>query len=215
MAAMTRISDRITGDIDRQQRDKLSQDLRRLVTGRMTNDEFDEAYFDEYESSPDTAVREIATFGYGLYSSDVLMPYRLKGRHRVPDDVRQAACRCMLFLRSDRPYEWPPLPAETGSRLLQSLSFSLGLPGSIALLIIAAALLLAGDAPFATSLAIPAAALLVVSGWVLFRSDSTPQRQAWRDSGDFKVWPFLRVEDFDVARAGNSPDRDATSGAAT
>src|SRR5690606_10226663 len=66
--------------------------------------------------------------------------------------------------------------------------------------IIAAALLLAGDAPFATSLAIPAAALLVVSGWVLFRSDSTPQRQAWRDSGDFKVWPFLRVEDFDAAR---------------
>ncbi|TWT77869.1 hypothetical protein Pla123a_16670 [Posidoniimonas polymericola] len=190
--------------INRPQRTRLSQDLRRLVTGRMTNDDFDDHYYDEYESSEDSAVRAVAEFGWGLYSSDVLWPYRLKGRHRVSEEYRRVACRCVLFLRSNREYEWPPSPSEPARRLLWAVCFNLGLPGSIAMLAICVPLLLFGrDKAFAATFVIPSAIVLAGSLWVLFglRGES-PVVRDWKAAGDWEAWPFLRRDDLAAARQG-------------
>lgn len=94
--------------IDRELRTKLSGDLRALVTGRMTNDDFDDVYYGKYLDSDDQAVREIAEFGWTMYSSDLLYPYRLRGRHAVGPDERKFAARSILFLRTNNEYQEPP-----------------------------------------------------------------------------------------------------------
>ena len=191
--------------IDRSQRNKLSQDLRRLVTGRMSNDDFDDVYYEEYESSNDDAVRAIAEFGWGLYSSDVLFPYRLKGRHRVSDDLREMACRCVLFLRSDREYKWPPMPTESGRRFLWAVCFNLGLPGSIAMLLICTPLLAGKDKTFAAWFVIPSLIVLACSAWVLFgpRRESS-SLQTWKNTGNWEAWPFWHLDDLTTARNGGA-----------
>ncbi|MEL6899243.1 MAG: hypothetical protein AAFP90_24330, partial [Planctomycetota bacterium] len=63
--------------VDSKLRKLLSQDIRRLVTGRMTNDDFDDAYYEHYGSSDDRAILEISGFRYSLYPSDSLFLMRL------------------------------------------------------------------------------------------------------------------------------------------
>src|SRR5262245_33516323 len=93
--------------IDRDARNDLAGGLRRLVAGEMTNDEFDNAYYGRWCESQDAAVAGISGFGYGLYSSDLLWPYRLKGRNAVPEEEREVAQRATRFLQTDLEYEWP------------------------------------------------------------------------------------------------------------
>jgi hypothetical protein len=184
---------------NREQRKALSQALRRLVTGRMSNDDFDDLFHDGFEESEDAAVKEIAVFCYGLYSSDTLLPYRLQGRHRVSAEVRQMACRCVLFLQSDLEYEWPPYRTEAGRQFLWFVAFNLGLPGSIACLLVSSMLLASRDYSFAAQLGVPAVIVLLLSIWALFvmpRSES-PEQQTWKSMGDWDAWPFIRQCDLD------------------
>lgn len=62
--------------VDRPARDKLANDFSLLISGEMTNDQFDEA---EPKDGEAPGVVAVWKFGYSLYSSD--LPYRLKGRH--------------------------------------------------------------------------------------------------------------------------------------
>jgi hypothetical protein len=87
--------------VDRAARTELATSLRRLVDGELTNDAFDAAYYGRWEDSADKAVAETAAFGYSLYSSDLLVSYRLKGRHALPDEGRQTAQHALMFLETD------------------------------------------------------------------------------------------------------------------
>jgi hypothetical protein len=78
--------------------------LRRLASGRITNDEFDIA---AVVASPDPAIGAIWDFGWGHYSD--LGTYRLRGRHALTKPQLEAIARAVLFLDSDLPYEWPSL----------------------------------------------------------------------------------------------------------
>ena len=51
--------------------------LRRLASGRITNDEFDEAF----PFSDDAGLRAVSDFGWSLYSD--FDTYRLVGRHAL------------------------------------------------------------------------------------------------------------------------------------
>lgn len=93
--------------IDAAARDELARRLQQLISGEITNDQFDEFYYERCVDSADSAVVEISTFGWGLYSSDTLLPYRLKGRQAICGQRRQQADRAIRFLQSDREYEWP------------------------------------------------------------------------------------------------------------
>jgi hypothetical protein len=93
--------------VDKEARSDLATCLHRLVSGEMINDQFDHAYYGRWEDSVDTAVAEIAGFGYGLYSSDLPLPYKLKGRYAISDDEQEMAQHALLFLKTELEYEWP------------------------------------------------------------------------------------------------------------
>lgn len=92
--------------IDETHRQLLRADLQALVSGRITNEAFDDRIEEIYGTSSDVAVREIATFGWSLYSDALLFAYRLRGRHAVDRDTRRKAARAILFLRTDLEYDY-------------------------------------------------------------------------------------------------------------
>lgn len=186
--------------VDSDLRASLSQDVRRLVTGRMTNDEFDDAYYEQYDSSDDRAVREISGFCYSLYSSDLLLPMRLRGRHALDPDTKCSCTRAVLFLRSGLEYEWPPFPDDPGLRMLSAFAY-MGIPAGIALLLVGTPLALSGDLQFGGPLFVGGLLSLIGSIW-FWRSCPKmlePQWESFRESGDYDAWPFLRQSDFDHA----------------
>ena len=188
--------------IDIEARRQLSIDVRRLATGRMTNDQFDDVYYERYESSDDRAVREIASHCYCLYSSDTLKPVRLRGRHSLDAESRSAIARCVLFLRSDRQYEWPDTPDSVGLRSLWAIAFNLGLPGGIALALISVPATIDTPDTLTGTLAILGIAVAIASGLFLSRG-SWFIRDAWKrytDAGDHDVWPYLTADSFASSR---------------
>lgn len=187
--------------VDSDLRASLSQDVRRLVAGRMTNDEFDDLYYEYYDSSDDRAVREISGFCYSLYSSGLLFPMRFRGRRALDAGTKCTCSRAVLFLRSGLEYEWPAFPDALGLRMFSALAF-LGIPAGVVLLLVGTLLALSSDIQFGAPLFVGGLLTLVGSTW-FWRSWPKllePQWESFRDSGDYGVWPFLRQSDFDHAK---------------
>lgn len=89
--------------VDRTARAQLALALRRLASGRMTNDQFDDEAFCKFESrTDDPALSELATFGWSHYSD--LYPHRLRGRHALSREERRGIARAVVFLKSDQEY---------------------------------------------------------------------------------------------------------------
>ncbi len=170
----------------------------------MTNDEFDEVYYDRYAGSADRAVGVIAGWGYSRYSSDLLSPYRLRGCHALDRETRRTAARCVIFLQSGSDYEWPAFPDNPGLRLLAGLSFSIGLPAGVALLLIGVGGALTCKMDETLALTLVAGGVLVVGSagytWVVWPLLWRSEWASFCKMGDFEVWPFLRRAEFDAAR---------------
>lgn len=191
--------------IDAALRTELSQDIRRLATGRMTNDAFDDRYDEVYESSDDRAVNAIATYCYCLYSSDLLLPIRLRGRYGLDRETKTTIARCVLFLRSGNEYGWPALPDDPAGRCLAGFAFSLGFPCGVALMLIGLGLAIFDPEPFAFLMLAIGLPLTGVCFWLGFLRP-TVSSDAWQrytDSGDHECWPFLRRESFESACSRN------------
>jgi hypothetical protein len=88
--------------IDRASRDVLAARLRALVAGNITNDAYER---DLPIQSADPAIAEIIWEAWNLY--DDFSTHRLRGPWRVKPQDRTVVARCILFLKSDVPYEWP------------------------------------------------------------------------------------------------------------
>jgi len=88
--------------IDRPGRAALAEHLRRLASGRLTNAEFESVRLDRSE---DEALVAIGDAGWSPY--DDFFIYRLRGRRALKRQTIDAVARCILFLDSDLPYEWP------------------------------------------------------------------------------------------------------------
>ena len=87
---------------DIEARIKLSELIRQLVAGLITNDQFE----DRIPRSSDPAVHEVYFSGiWDLYTD--LYEYRLVGGDRVPRETRRVLARYILFLKSGLEYEWP------------------------------------------------------------------------------------------------------------
>ena len=188
--------------IDTDTRRQLSADIRRLATGRMTNDEFDDVYYERYENSDDRAVREIASHCYCLYSSDTLIPMRLRGRHALDAESRTAIARCVLFLRSGLPCEWPETPDSVGLRSLWALAFNLGLPGGIALALICIPATIDSPDPVTGTLAVVGIVIAIASGLFLSHG-SRFTRDSWErytSAGEYESWPYLTADSFATSR---------------
>ena len=177
--------------VDREARDQVAVDLRRLATGRMINAEFDDRYYRCWKESQDLAVSEIAKFAWGLYGSD--RSYRLKGRHAVSPEARRAAARAILFLHTNLEYQWPVQPEINLLWLL--------LPACYLLLWIAA---LWGGFMSRQSdawvIVFVGLASVPVVFWLVGRSRFRKERTLFIRSGDVDVWPFISRADFERAR---------------
>ena len=174
--------------VDENGRTDLADCLNRLVSGEMTNDEFDDAYYGRWHDSTDAGVAEIAGFGYGLYSSDLLLPYRLKGVYRLSDERREVAERALLFLESRLEYGWP-----TNDRGVEPY-WGLWGPGCYLVL----GLLLLFGAAFARSgldgLILGVVGLLMVPWtfhWLFTRRRRTEEMVRFLRSGDYKCGLFF------------------------
>ena len=117
--------------IDVQARSKLAEASRWLVSGLISNYQYDDRVLDDAQlwASCDPAVREIYSKGFWLMYSD-FPEYRLKAGHRLPSQTRNSAARCILFLKSGLPYSWPVLSrsASVGLVILNLVTF--GFAGS-------------------------------------------------------------------------------------
>lgn len=190
--------------LDAELRKSLSQEVRRLVTGRMTNDDFDDVYYRSYISAGDRAISEIALSCYCLYNSDLMFPYRLRGSYAVDEGTRVAVARSVLFLRSGLEYEWPSFPDSPTLRVLAGFAMMYGLPAGIAFSLIGIPFFAMSEFHDGTTgtLAVLGPLLLIGSValaffWPRMMSDKW---RAFRGAGDFDVWPFLRRGDYDRAR---------------
>jgi hypothetical protein len=110
--------------IDRRARNELALLLRRLVTGQITTDDFDN---DRPERSVDPGVVAVSDAAWTSLYSDV-WPVRLLGRRRLTDETRSHVARWIVFLKSDTAYEWPTPPSSV-QRFISFLS-ALFVPGS-------------------------------------------------------------------------------------
>lgn len=191
--------------VDRNARDKLRQSLARLVNGEMTNDQFDDLYFDEWTDSKDLGVNQIANFGYGLYSSDTLISYRLSGRYAVCDETRQMADRCVQFLSTDLECEWPKMPDDPIGCLIGT--FAIYAFGSAVLTLFIVGIAVIADLAESMTATkdlwkLTAIGLLALAGiWlmpILGRRISRRRRRTVQI--DWECWPFFCHEDIDTLR---------------
>jgi hypothetical protein len=176
--------------IDRAARDKLADDLCLLIAGEMTNDQFDNTKPDEPCS--DLGVTACWEFGYCLHSSDLLFPYRLRGRHAVSPEAREVAHRVVLFLKSDLEYEWPK---ERGG---VEPFFGMWTPG-FHLLLGSVMLWFAYLAESWWYAGVALVGFIYPLRWVATYSAREEAAHRFRESGDVDVWPFIRREDLAAA----------------
>jgi hypothetical protein len=107
--------------IDRNARDILAEQLRRLAAGLITNDDFEEAVL-EVETE-DRGFWAVVDQAWQLYSD--LYKHRLIGSRALSKHDRRVICRVVLFLHSDSEYEWSEHPCSGIVRLITGI-ISLG-----------------------------------------------------------------------------------------
>ena len=109
--------------IDRDSRNVVAEAIRALAAGIITNDEFEGRL---PTRSQDPAVYELFSSGaWFLY--DDLHEHRLAGRYRLRPEARAEVARWVLFLKTDREYEWPPSSGFVAALWFVALLATLGL----------------------------------------------------------------------------------------
>jgi hypothetical protein len=89
--------------IDRAARDQLSRNLKLLISGRISNDGFEDAI----PETKDLAIAACADMASLLYSD--MKAHRLAGHHSIGPADRREVLRWILFLDSDLEYLWPEM----------------------------------------------------------------------------------------------------------
>jgi hypothetical protein len=90
--------------IDRAARDQLSGNLRHLIAGGITNDQFERG---TPVNDGDPAIWAITDMSWLLYSD--MKEHRLVGRHSLAPVWKREVLRWILFLDGDFEYRWPKI----------------------------------------------------------------------------------------------------------
>jgi hypothetical protein len=179
--------------VDRQARDKLAEDLRHAVSGRLTDAEFEGAC---PQRSDDTGVTAIWDWGSCLYNGDMLFPHRLRGRYKVSPTLRRTAARAIVFLHTGLEYEWPVftgMPAPFG---LPACYLLMG----VAVLLVALAAACVSERWLAVQLGALAALLLACPvHWLLTYWSRREATERFYAAGDQDLWPFLHRSDYEAS----------------
>ena len=171
--------------VDREARSQYGQLLRQLISGRMTNDEYEEQ-FDAIEcDANDPAVSEAYHQAWFLY--DDLRTHRMTGAYRLNREGRHAIAQAVLFLQSDQEYGWP----KDG---MFGISLTLLLVAEVVVCWFLVALFPAHFLPI-----IGGAAALGAIMFAYFSIRTILERRLWDAAGDVDAWPFLRQADLEEA----------------
>jgi len=87
--------------IDRTARDRLSRNLKRLISGKISNDQFENSTPD---AGGDPGIIALADMAWLLYSE--MKEHRLVGRYSIEPSTRREVLRWIMFLDSDIEYRW-------------------------------------------------------------------------------------------------------------
>ena len=90
-------------EVDPEARSLAAVLLRRLISGQITNDQFE----DDFPISSDPALDAIRDTAWFYYSDT--KEYHLKGPERHHPDEKRAIIRWILFLDSNCIYQWPAI----------------------------------------------------------------------------------------------------------
>lgn len=93
--------------VNREKRLEASGLIRKLATGELTNDDFEDSFPREGD---DPALAEIYQRLWFFWSDR--FTHRLTGPHQLSEDNFRLCERCVLFLGTDLEYEWPRAMAE-------------------------------------------------------------------------------------------------------
>ena len=88
--------------LDRFSRNETAQALRHFASGQITNDDMEW----RIPGSSDRSVSAI--HGYAWLLFDDLNEHKAKGKHVLDKANKQTVARCVLFLRSEETYTYPP-----------------------------------------------------------------------------------------------------------
>ena len=110
--------------IDQQARATLADSTRWLISARITNFQFEDAI----PKSADPAIWEIYNQYLWLLYCD-LREHRLIGADKLSQAQRDAATRCVLFLKSGLPYLWPVLSRGRSALLTVTNLLTFGFAG--------------------------------------------------------------------------------------
>jgi hypothetical protein len=90
--------------INRKARDSAVELIRKLISGHITNDEFEDGY--SSISNDDSVIDEIYHYGT-WYLYDDLKEHKLVGKYKLTDKTKSELAVWILFLKTDLEYEWP------------------------------------------------------------------------------------------------------------
>lgn len=179
--------------VDRIHRAALKELLQAMATGRITTGEF-VGRIGPLERSADPGVVEIIE-SMADFDNDLAFNYRLRGRNRLSKAHRRMVARAILFLKSDRPYEWEREPA-TVVELLCGLSATVELCLSAYYFTMGFGwwLGMQGWNGYLSLGVLSAAAGILTIVWLVRRPRPTSHL---RPPGDRDVWPYFRKTDCD------------------
>ena len=89
--------------VDRKARDNAARVLRQLLDGTATNDDYERRFPTNKQDPSLWAVYIQSWFSY----SD-RREHTLTGKYALNDEGRKLFERCILFLKTDQEFEWPP-----------------------------------------------------------------------------------------------------------
>lgn len=177
---------------DRDARNQLAELVRHLLAGTMTTYRFVVAASTIAGKSVDPAVHAVYEAAGSLYA-DLFWSRRLRGRYRVPREVRRRMAVAIMFLYSETEYQWPaPMHLPGGCRdclLAYACGFCLMAGLTVLFFYPIISIVCFGAAIWAYRFS---------QGLVakLYRQWKRAQMQI----GDYDVWPFLRRVDVDEAK---------------
>jgi hypothetical protein len=90
--------------VDRNARAEAAQLLRDFISGKISNDDFE----DNLPVAADRAIDAIWATAWVLYTD--MKTHKLTDRHRLSADMRRICVRWILFLQNDHEYQWPDIP---------------------------------------------------------------------------------------------------------
>ena len=182
--------------VDSELRVCLGRDMRRLITGRISSDDFSEAFYFRYAATRDQGVREIANLCSSLYTRQQ-SPSKRQLHPLVNQVDRGLIARSILFLESELEYQWPGDSISPGHRTIVGFTVFLMLPVLMAILLFWLPVPLAISEEFTTPLAL--VGILGMLGALCLICFQPPKSKVKLEEkyqqGEKEVWPFLRHHD--------------------